>query len=56
MCEFQAVLISRATHQLPYSKSHGFLAVFALAHSKNNQIAEFLNDNVRIDLNFLFKP
>ena len=33
------------------SKSHEFQAIFALAHSKINQI-----DNVRNDLNFLSKP
>ena len=27
------------------SKSHDFPAVFALAHSKINQIAKFLNEN-----------
>ena len=33
------VWISRATQQLLCSKSHDFLAIFALAHSKINQIA-----------------
>ena len=37
--EVRNVEISRATQQLLCSKSHDFLAVFALAHSKNNQIA-----------------
>ena len=40
------VEISRVTQLLLCSKSHNFLAVFALAHSKVNQIAYFLNDNV----------
>ena len=31
--------ISRVTQQLLCSKSHDFLAIFALAHSKINQIA-----------------
>ena len=31
--------IPRATQQLLCSKSHDFLAIFALAHSKINQIA-----------------
>ena len=39
-----------------YSKYHDFLAIFALAHSKINQIAKFLDDNVRNDSNFSFKP
>ena len=50
------VEISGPTQQLLCSKYHDFLAVFALAHSKINQIASFLNDNVRNDLNFLSKP
>ena len=37
--EVRHVWISRATQQLLCSKSHDFLAVFALAHSKTNQIA-----------------
>ena len=37
--EVRNVEISRVTQQLLYSKSHDFLAVFALAHSKINQIA-----------------
>ena len=37
--EMRNVWISRATQQLLCSKSHDFLAVFALAHSKINQIA-----------------
>ena len=44
------------TQQLLCSKSHDFLAVFALANSKINQIAQFLGDNVRNKLNSLFKP
>ena len=48
--------ISRVTQQLLCSKSHDILAIFALAHSKINQIACFLNNNVRNDPNFLFKP
>ena len=50
------VEISRVTQQLLCSKSHDFLAIFALAHSKINQIAEFWDDNVRNHLNFLIKP
>ena len=37
--EVRNLEISRVTHQLLCSKSHDFLAVFALAHSKINQIA-----------------
>ena len=37
--EVRHVWISRATQQLLCSKSHDFLAIFALAHSKINQIA-----------------
>ena len=37
--EVRNVEISRVTQQLLCSKSHDFLAVFALAHSKINQIA-----------------
>jgi hypothetical protein len=33
-----------------------YKAVFALAHSKINQIAKLVDDNVRNHLNFLFKP
>ena len=36
--EVRNVKISRVTQQLLCSKSHDFLAVFALAHSKINQI------------------
>ena len=35
--------ISRVTQQLLCSKSHDFLAVFALAHSKINQMAYFFD-------------
>ena len=48
--------ISRVTQQFLCSKSHDFLAVFALAHSKINQIAKLLDVNVRNHLNFLSKP
>ena len=54
--EVRNVEISRVTQQLLCSKSHDFLAIFALAHSKFNKIAKFLNENVRNGLNFLFKP
>ena len=54
--EVRNVEISRVSQQFLCSKSHDFLAVFALAHSKINQIAKFLDDNVRNHLNFLFKP
>ena len=37
--EVRNVEISRVTQQLLCSKSHDFLAVFALTHSKINQIA-----------------
>ena len=37
--EVRNVEISRVTQQLLCNKSHDFLAVFALAHSKINQIA-----------------
>ena len=37
--EVRNMEISRATQPLLCSKSHDFLAVFALAHSKINQIA-----------------
>ena len=37
--EVRNVEISRVTQQLLFSKSYDFLAVFALAHSKINQIA-----------------
>ena len=39
------VEISRVTQQLLCRKSHDFQAVFALAHSNINQIAQFLDDN-----------
>ena len=52
MCESEVLLSSSYV----LSKSHDFLAIFALAHSKINQIAKFWDDNVRNDLNFLFKP
>ena len=53
--EGRNVEISRVTQQLLSSKSQDFLAVFALAHSKINQIAYFLDVKVRNYLNFLFK-
>ena len=37
--EVRNVEISRVAQQLLFSKSHDFLAVFALAHSIINQIA-----------------
>ena len=40
--EVRNVEISRVTQQLLCSKSHDNLAGFALAHSKINQIAQFL--------------
>ena len=43
--EVRNVEISRATQQLLCSKSHDFLAVFALAHSKINQISYFFLRN-----------
>ena len=54
--EVRNVEIPGATQQLLCSKSHDFLAVFALAHSKINQIAKLLDDNMRNHPNFLFKP
>ena len=47
--EVHNVEISRATQQLLCSKSHDFLAVFALAHSKINQIALFLDEIIQED-------
>ena len=41
--EVHNVEISRTTQQLLNGKSHDFLAVFALAHSKINQMAYFWN-------------
>ena len=35
------------TQQLRCSKSHDFLAVFALAHSKINQIAYFFDEIIQ---------
>ena len=48
MCEFQGQLSSSYVVNLM-----NFLAVFALAHSKINQIVQFLDDNVRSDQIFL---
>ena len=45
--EVRNVEISRVTQQLLCSKSHDFLAVFALAHSKINQIAYFFNETIQ---------
>jgi hypothetical protein len=42
--EVRNVEISRITQQLLCSKSHDFLAVFDLAHSKINQIAIFFDE------------
>ena len=39
--------ISRVTQQLLFSKSHDFLAISALAHSKINQIAQFLDEIIQ---------
>ena len=41
------VEISRATQQLICSKSHDFLAVFTLAHSKINEIAYFFDEIIK---------
>ena len=41
MCESQGQLSSSYV----LSKYHDFLAVFALAHSKVNQTAQFLDEN-----------
>ena len=49
MCESQGQFSSSYV----VCKSHDFLAVFALAHSKINQIAQFLEGNVRNHLHFL---
>ena len=54
--EVRDVEISRAIQQLLNVKYHSFLAVFALAYSKINQIPSFLDDNIRNYLNFLFNP
>ena len=48
------VEIPGPTQQLLCSKYHDFLAIFALAHSKINQIALFLDDYVKIHLNRLY--
>ena len=45
--EVRNVEISRATQQLLNGKSHNFLAVFALAHSKINQIAKSLDEIIQ---------
>ena len=47
--EVRHVWISRETQQLLCSKSHDFLAIFALAHSKINQIAKFLDEIIHED-------
>ena len=45
--EVRNVEISRATQQLLCSKSHDFLAVFDLAHSKSNQNAQFFDEIIK---------
>ena len=45
--EVRNVEISRVTQQLLCSKSYDFPAVFALAHSKINQIAYFFDENIQ---------
>ena len=45
--EVRNVAISRATQQLLCSRSHDFLAIFALAHSKINQIAQFYEEIIK---------
>ena len=42
--EVRNVEISRVTQQLLCSKSHDFLAIFALAQSKINQLAQFFDE------------
>ena len=54
--EVHNVEIPGPSQQLLCSKYHDFLATFPLAHSKINQIAKILDDNVRNDLDLLFKP
>ena len=44
MCESEVLL---STQQLLSSKSHDFLAVFALAQSKINQIAYFFYEIIK---------
>ena len=39
----------RVTQQLLCSKSHDFPAIFAVAHSKINQIAQFLDEIIQED-------
>ena len=51
--EVRNVAVSRPTQQLLWYKFHDFLDVFALAHSKINQIAQFLDENVRNQLKVL---
>ena len=41
------VEIPGATQQLLNGKSHDFLAISALAHSKFNQIAKFLDEIIK---------
>ena len=45
--EVRHVWISKATQQLLCSKFHDFLAIFALAHSKINQIAQFFDEMIQ---------
>ena len=45
--EVRNVEISRVTQQLLCSKSHDFLTVFALAHSKINKIAYFFDEIIQ---------
>ena len=48
MCKSEVILNSSYL----CSKSYDFLAVFSLVHSKINQIAKFLDDNVTNHLYF----
>ena len=45
--EVRNVEIPRTTKKLLNCKSHDFLAVFALAHSKTNQIAKYFNEIIQ---------
>ena len=45
--EVHHVAIWGVTQQLLCSKSHDFLAIFTLAHSKFNQIAQFVDEIIQ---------
>ena len=47
--EVRNVEVSRVTQQLLCSKSYDFLAIFTVAHSNINQIAQFLDEIIQED-------